>query len=73
MFTITTMFKPSTVKFITSKWTSLAGLDYDFSIIDIDYDGEENEAGRLDPQLRELIAGARADALHEFLKETPHF
>ena len=73
MFTITTMFKPSAVKFITSQWTSLAGFDYDLSIIDIDYDGEENEAERHDPKLREVIAGFRADALHELLKETPHF
>jgi hypothetical protein len=68
MFTIATMFKPSTVKFITSKWTTLAGVDYDFSIIDID-DGEENG----NPKLREAIAGARAEALHELLKETTHF
>jgi len=73
MFAITTMFKPAAIKFITSKWTTLADFDYDVSIVNIDYDGEENEGMSIDPQFREMIAGAHAEALHEFLKETPHF
>lgn len=73
MFTITTMFKPATVKFITSEWTSFAGLDDDVAIVDLNYDFEENEGLPIDPELRGIIAGTRADALHEFLKETHHF
>jgi hypothetical protein len=73
MFAITTMFKPAAIKFITSKWSSLAGLDCDVSIVDIDYDSEENAGMSIVPQFREMIAGADAEALHEFLKETPHF
>lgn len=73
MFAITTMFKPAALKFITSKWTALADFDYGVSIVDIDYDGEENAGMSISPQFREMIAGAHAEALHAFLEESPHF
>lgn len=68
MFIITTLFYPAVTKFITSRWSPLAGLDEDVTVVAIDC---EDEAAS--PQLRELVAGARLEAMHEFLKETPHF
>lgn len=73
MYNIITMFKPAAIKFITSRWPPLAGLDGDVTVVDLAYDDEENAGVPVDPQRRELIADARAEAMHEFLKETPHF
>jgi len=73
MFTITILFKPVAAKFIVSRGAPLAGLDGDVTVVDIDDDEEDNAGIPVDPQLREIIAGARAEAMHEFLKETPHF
>ena len=73
MFTITMLFKPLCAKLIASEWTSLAGVDYDFSVTGIDCDFEDGDWKPLDARLQDAIAGLRADALHEFLKETPYF
>lgn len=68
MFIITTLFYPAVTKFMASHWSPLAGLDGDVTVVDIDCEGEP-----ANPQLRELVADARVEAMHEFLKETPHF
>jgi hypothetical protein len=73
MFTITMLFKPQCAKLIAAEWTSLAGIDYDLSVTGIDCDFEDGERKPLDARLQKAIAGCRADALHEFLKETPYF
>lgn len=72
MFTITTMFKPATVKFLASEKVTFAGFDEEIAIVDID-DIEENDGLPIDPALRRILAGASADELYDFLQETPHF
>lgn len=72
MFTITTRLKPASTKFMISETAFFAGFDEEVAIVDFD-DIEESGGRPIDPELRGIMAGARADALYEFLKETSHF
>lgn len=72
MFTIATMFKPASTKFMTSETAFFASFDEEVAIVDID-DIEENDGLPIDPELRRIMLGTRADALYEFLQENPHF
>lgn len=72
MFTIATMFKPTAAKFVATERAFFSSFDEEVAIVDID-DIEENDGLPIDTELRRIMAGARADALYEFLKEIPHF